>query len=366
MKKSLYARSILTAALVAGVAWAIPSVTMAKVTGQCANCHTMHNSQNGAVMVSTGTEPMGTLLRNNCVGCHATDGTDKLVGASKIPAVIRPAMATVPLPGGYFDNNNTATTDFPRFHNVLDVVGVDTNITAAGDSAHFTPPGWDESVVTDISNGAANWNSQLRCAGTYGCHGDHSKDDQGAAISGGHHNGTAVGFRLLKGIGGAESTDYTIGKNVYSGESMTSGNVTTTMSYLCSECHGDFHGGTDVRSGNFDATGAWIRHPTDFQLSAAYNTNDAYSTYGGASAYNIEVPVGKTGLGGTATVSTSASDFADWPAAGAGYVMCISCHYAHGGDNPDLLRWSYAKMIAGNAGAAADTGCFRCHTAKDS
>jgi predicted CXXCH cytochrome family protein len=44
-------------------------------------------------------------------------------------------------------------------------------------------------------------------------------------------------------------------------------------------------------------------------------------------------------------------------------VMCLSCHRAHGSDQPDLLRWAYAGMQAGTG--TADTGCFVCHTTKN-
>ena len=53
---------------------------IAKVTGPCGNCHTMHNSQGGTSMTTgyeAGSGPYGTLLRaNGCLGCHAATGGD--------------------------------------------------------------------------------------------------------------------------------------------------------------------------------------------------------------------------------------------------------------------------------------------------
>ncbi|NOR60144.1 MAG: hypothetical protein GQ469_05880, partial [Methanosarcinales archaeon] len=46
-------------------------------------------------------------------------------------------------------------------------------------------------------------------------------------------------------------------------------------------------------------------------------------------------------------------------------VMCLSCHRAHGSPYPDALRWDYTKMVAGDAGNWAGTGCFKCHADKD-
>ena len=55
-----------------------PVVCFAKVTGQCANCHTMHNSQGGAAVVQNmvngsmvlSASPNEALLTTNCIGCH--------------------------------------------------------------------------------------------------------------------------------------------------------------------------------------------------------------------------------------------------------------------------------------------------------
>ncbi len=368
MKLSVYSRSILTAALGVGLACALPSAALAKVKGQCSNCHTMHNSQNGSYVVSSLGNPVmsGVLLKNGCVGCHTTTGTDRraAVGDSLVPAIIRPAQATNPLPGGYFDSDGVSTPTDTHYHNVGSIgYQQDSNIGR-------TPPGFDTTEGGAVGL-TTTWDTQLRCAGTYGCHGDHSQADEGKSIAGGHHRQTAIGYRLLKGVAGTESTDYEIAENGYSGittglYTQTSGNY--TISYLCNECHGKFHGWSDSsRAEAKNADGAWIRHPTDFQLSAASQASDAYATYGGTSPYNIEVPVGNSAITTVGYNTAHVADFGNWPAAGAGVVMCISCHYAHGGDYPDLLRWSYGTMQAGvgATGAGYGKGCFRCHTNKD-
>ena len=94
----------------------------AKVTGVCSNCHTMHNSQNGASVVSAGAgakwnggsvsggnsaAPQGALLATDCVGCHSNTGTVTIVplGDSRIPIVNNSQAPIYPdetLAGGNF------------------------------------------------------------------------------------------------------------------------------------------------------------------------------------------------------------------------------------------------------------------------
>jgi hypothetical protein len=49
------------------------------------------------------------------------------------------------------------------------------------------------------------------------------------------------------------------------------------------------------------------------------------------------------------------------------YVMCLSCHRAHGSPYNDMLRWDYDGMVAGNGSGGGNdgTGCFKCHSEKD-
>ncbi|RLD97852.1 MAG: hypothetical protein DRI91_04390, partial [Aquificota bacterium] len=48
----------------------LTGISMAKVTGVCSNCHTMHNSQGGSVMAFDGSGPYRALTRGDCIGCH--------------------------------------------------------------------------------------------------------------------------------------------------------------------------------------------------------------------------------------------------------------------------------------------------------
>lgn len=344
---------------------AMASNADAKVTGRCDNCHTMHNSQNGATWVGNTATPNAFLTIGTCAGCHTGDGSAKLVPITLAPAVVvtgsNPTQSSH-LPGGYI---SMATGELDSWkHNVLSVeVGKDPAMP------NFAPPGYDppsNTGATGLPATAADW-TQLTCAGNMGCHGDHNKAE-GLAVAGGHHNDTAIGFRLLAGIHGVEGTTYTVGEgvggeatnqdNVYDGISAQAsayGNK-TTISYLCAECHGIFHKTSETGSAT-----PWLRHPTDFQLPGS--RPDAYTDYGTADRpYSADAPVGMD-LG--AVTRLSGAGVAPLPAAGQGSVLCISCHRAHGSDQPDLLRWDYNGMNAGSNPPEADTGCFYCHTNKD-
>jgi len=95
----------------------------ARVTGTCSNCHTMHNSQDGADMAS-GELPPGdgpphtSLIKNSCLGCHShADAATYDLGGSTVPVVYTTggiAFADT-LAGGNF---YWVKTDDAKGHNV--------------------------------------------------------------------------------------------------------------------------------------------------------------------------------------------------------------------------------------------------------
>ncbi|HDR46226.1 MAG TPA: hypothetical protein ENN94_00835, partial [Geoalkalibacter subterraneus] len=84
----------LTAVLLAGPAWSA-------VTGDCVNCHTMHNSQDGSAIEfnnQLNEEPNARLLKTDCVGCHSNPAgseTILMLGDSRIPIVYNPGGGVV-------------------------------------------------------------------------------------------------------------------------------------------------------------------------------------------------------------------------------------------------------------------------------
>ncbi len=386
--------------LCSGSAWAM-------VNGQCSDCHTMHNSQDGSTVTSDGNLHR-SLTTGDCVGCHT--GTN--VTGGNIPYVMTPALteygpdydssgnlvnaaATNSLAGGTF--NMVSTTD-SYGHNVVGISNADTAIG-------YTPPGWIPSTfqasngggsdpVGDINSANPDWGTtQLTCAGTNGCHGSHTNADDFADIRGAHHGddtgGTGIdgstiakSYRFLRGIIGLEDNDWELtvsatDHNQYYGVDRTStttaGMDAQTISYLCAECHGLFHSNDGSTSGSgiifngptIDNANPWLRHPTDFALSTAggeyldyadANGNLAASS-GVTAVYNFVAPLA------SADVTTVISN----PFTGTenDVVTCLSCHRAHGSAHDDLLRWDYAEMVAGTTTGFDNKGCFACHTTKD-
>jgi predicted CXXCH cytochrome family protein len=358
------------------------------ITGQCSNCHTMHNSQNGIGEVktySTGSlllyqaTPQSQLLKASCIACHAgatgETGEKNSFGAPIVLHTSPPGGqgAGYTLAGGdfYWVSTNLGATD-SKGHNVSGLAEADTAIfTNIGNN----PPGWDKNATNgftfgQVADGEDNWSTQLTCDGIYGCHGQHNS----SGITSAHHNNTnltatqassptTVGgsYRFLAGIKGLENSDWNWTENSsthneYYGVNDTSNRNQSNTAYLnkdtisfsCAECHGYFHSHIDDTT-----TGSpWLRHPTDVALPAT----GEYSDYNPDSSnqYSVEAPVARPNVpANPSPIVTPGTDI----------VMCLSCHRAHGSPEPDLLRWTYSGMVAGSG--TSDTGCFTCHTCKN-
>jgi len=356
---------------------------LAAASGACVNCHTMHNSQDGLSMMVDGTSgPAPALVRAaSCYGCHGdvdiVNGTwdNFLTAPGKTPRINAQTYGDYgvdgdTLAGGSFYWVDSAGLGMDaKGHNVVSVAGQDAKLG-------YQPPGWNSTFDKNgqINNGAATWNNQLTCAGVTGCHGDHTATDDFTAVKGGHHGDDSVldgstvaqSYRFLKGIIGLEDPEWeyqpTATKhNQYHGEARTADTATNTktISYLCAECHGDFHSGAGTLGADGATWGApWLRHPTDLDMNDLPNTE--YASYNGDKSYSVVAPV--------ASEDVSAVKSSVLVGAGDAVVTCISCHRAHGSPFDDLLRWKYNEdghlMVAAN-GTSGNVGCFVCHTTKD-
>jgi hypothetical protein len=329
-----------------------PLSLAAKVTGKCVNCHTMHNSQAGQPMAydfdgtsftKTAT-PKGSLLIYDCIGCHsATNGTTWQDSITKAPIVFNTVAPTYNTAKGLAGGNfYYMLSDDIHGHNVL-------GIKAQDPTLGLTPPGG--SALT----------TQLRCAGTWGCHGHNGRQpgdtvepDQTKAMKGGHHGDdtpplgsltdVAKNYRFLLGITGKEDTDWekdniNTSHNEYQGA--TSFGTNTTISYLCGECHGNFHSSAGVGS-----VSPWLRHPTD----AVLKSSGEYSAY---TIYSTVAPVARPNPDSVpdTTKVTPGTDI----------VMCVSCHRAHASPYFKMIRWDYKSSTF----SIALEGCNVCHTSKN-
>jgi hypothetical protein len=345
------------------------------ISGQCAHCHTMHFSQDGAPPPNAGPSgPYGQLLLDDCLGCHTgtnnppTDPTPYVLD-TVAPTYDPDGTTGNTLAGGNFYWVSLGTND-SFGHNVSGL---------SADSVLTSPPGYDSGRVDSQGNtpGGGSWSGQVHCAGANGCHGTHAAgQDDYAGIRGAHHanatgsltTATTVGnsYRFLIGIHGYEDSDYEFqptasAHNQYKGVARTGADLTDkiTISWSCGECHGQFHTkAADVGPG----ASPWLRHPTDFSLNDATGTE--YASYNGAvspaaAPYSVAAPVGSVDVSSV----LSQVDVTQGAGTDNAIVTCISCHRAHGTHFPDSLRWDYDTIIAGGGGG--NIGCFICHTTKD-
>ena len=328
-----------------------------------------------------------SLTRGTCFGCHAQGGATPTVnvGGSIIPQVLHSGSTS--LAGGnfgYITGIAGSGASDSKGHNIKDLTGIDAVL--------YAPPGGIYNVGGPSHVLGNNVNTTtLTCAGTNGCHGYRHYGTGGDAtyrvrgISEAHHanvdgqltlaNKPANSYRFLMAVKGLESPDweenvtssnhneyFALPAPVQLGCSAPAvkchagpGGLTQppngTMSQFCATCHGNFHTLTTPESDGVGATifSPFIRHPTDLSIPST----GEYADY---TVYNPKAPVARL------TVPASSSSVVN---PGTDAVMCLSCHVAHASDFPNMLRWDYSLMNAGNGGIASGTGCFTCHTTKD-
>lgn len=332
------------------------SALQAKVTGNCSNCHTMHNSQGGQPMaydfdgtsfIKTST-PKGNLLIYSCLGCHsATNSNTWQDDNTKAPIVFNTVEPTYNAAKGLAGGN---------FYFVSGVID---------DTGHNVFSMNTDGTLGNIPPGGTALNSQLRCAGSWGCHGHNGRqsgdtgiDDETQAIQGAHHGNddpplpgsltdVAKNYRFLLGIKGKEDGDWeydnvNTSHNEYQGSTSS---ATNTISHLCGECHGKFHTWTGGAS-EVGMSSPWLRHPTDIAL---INTGE-YANY---TIYSMVAPVARPDPDSVSnpTVVTPGIDM----------VMCLSCHRAHASPYFKMMRWDYKSSTL----SEALSGCNVCHTSKN-
>jgi hypothetical protein len=372
----------------------------ARVSGNCSNCHTMHNSQNGSSMVldhvssqqnnpecvACHNEPRQVLLKLNCIGCHAQNpsGAYNIIPLDNVPQVGH--HAAIDLAGGNYRYLYDGTGDDRNGHNIHGFSGIsdDSYLIQAGVT---TPPGYNASYDPSSLKYDSTSSYRIMCAGQNGCHGNRDRSGQLFAIKGSHHaddsmlkfggaftdstqgsgsggtsdeTTTGKSYRFLYNVHGAEDSDWqaTVSPtdhNEYRGNAFTSrtGQSWTdirSISQLCAECHGIFHasGSSGIGSG----ASPWLRHPVDVVLP----DRGEYSAY---RTYSIEAPVARPQsffVNGLSNADNQVSPDTD-------IVMCLSCHRAHASQYKDILRWDYDNMIAGDPSKSG--GCFTCHTQKN-
>lgn len=383
---------------IAAALLATTNICGAQILGLCSNCHTMHNSQDNLPMTlenpwDTPGEPHDQLLRASCLGCHAQGaGANNIVasGGNQFPQVYHDDASGDLAGGNFWYINNGADPSSAKGHNIAALTGEDNTL--------FFPPGFITSGPPLASHAANIRTDRLSCAGDPGneqlggCHGTRTHRGNNyslGGIKGAHHDNVSGtvdpdvaedrpghGYRFLVGVKGYEDPDWQATRsagdhNEYWGlaapiQMGCGGGLTSchsgpdngvrppdgSISQYCATCHGNYHtlGTTSDDGIGVDAVSPFIRHPTDLTIP----NRDEYAFY---TTYDLDSPVARTTPGGISGPSSTVSP-------GSDAVMCLSCHYSHGGPYNDMLRWDYETMVAGGGGATP-SGCFACHTTKD-
>jgi len=412
MKKTMRKLPILAGA---AMVLALGGVAQAKIVGQCSDCHTMHNSEEGApVAIADGWSgvsptPNEVLLKYDCISCHAMDtgnAIETMAGGSRVPQVARDTGAT-DLAGGnfsYIDGSRGSGADDRKGHNVIDLLSADATLTG--------PPGYARGPAADGVNQTSGqmhtfkMASQFTCAGKAGCHGVRNQsvlvsaavhDANGveispevthprtglAALTGAHHYDAGGdlevaddiynSYRFLMGTKGYESDNWAnqLGDhNEYAGANNV---VFAAGTSSCDRCHVTSHGMatagyvTNVSGTitNFCETCHSNFHSS--QTEDAGGNTGAFlrhpsdfvirnkTEYAMIAGWDPSAPVARTNW-------STMRDTVDI-AGGGEVVACLSCHVAHASDYAHMLRFDYTAI---EAGAGSDsTGCFVCHTTKD-
>jgi len=196
--------------------------------GDCYDCHTMHNSENGLPVAivdgAVSADPIANLLRLDCIACHAADptGGSKLLtlpGGSVVPQVAH-GGGTDDLAAGNF---SFGIGDSNKVHNVVDLFAGqwDHNAGDPSDIDEFgAPPGKAPGVqyhgyvasvfTTDMSTPF----DAFTCAGARGCHGTRSQILTGATGDWDNNAATANEFAItarrtgIAAISGAHHKNY--------------------------------------------------------------------------------------------------------------------------------------------------------------
>ncbi len=379
----------------------------AMVRGECVNCHTMHNSQDGSVVgirADSAFSPddadnftVVNLLNNTCIGCHSSASGETIVGLgqSRIPIVLNLSTPTKPLAGGNFFWVETSGDGYGHNVRVKDAVllkapGGDTSFGTVPNNCGFQ--GCHVSLASiRYAGGATALFKPIMGNGCVGCHDPaHHADDEQVVLAGGakYVDESGGGYRFLNKAGknffnipphsppavvGIEDPDWeqnpsATSHNEYqdsdkawapgaygAGPSPTSSSSAQGMSDFCGGCHNTYHSWPLGGSPNGGASNPWLRHPA----STVIPDSGEYAEY---RTYDPSVPVARAGaatLQGFGAVSAAVTP-------GSDKVMCLSCHRAHASEFPDMLRWDYSGMLAGTPdGPAAGSGCFKCHNHKD-
>ncbi len=319
MKTLLKITLVLALGLSANVALAFHDGGVA----ECAGCHTMHNSQDGALIDAAHPTGNAYLLKtasatDQCLTCHASYG--QFYGGAGYG------------PGGDFywltktyswsSHGGTATSEGDAHGH---------NVVAPG-------RGLTQDATLTQAPGGTFQSQYLGCTSCHDPHGNTNfrllyGTEMGPVYNGGRYNFSAAA-PLAKGNSRRTMVGATNGNETNSKHTI----YKSGMSEWCANCHTNFHAGNTT---NFV-------HPTGedmgSSIAATYNayvsTDDLLGGNAATSYWGI-VPFEAVNVD---LETADSMNYTAGPTA-ADQVMCLSCHRAHASPFEDIARWDMAETF---------------------
>jgi len=286
----------------------------------CNGCHTMHNSQDGALVDPDSPDGNPYLLKDAtpsdvCLNCHADE-----LGAIFSEDPLNPAP-----------QKGAGNFIFLLEDNINDGYGGSGN-PISGDAAghNLNAPG--HGLATDGTLSASPGGSfPASVLGCTSCHDPHGTD----------------AFRMLYGAGRQVQEFYTFtadapdaeGLSVFFGEEANDNHTAYKggMSAWCGNCHGDFHdNGTQLIHPSGEAIGGEIANNYNLYNGTSDQTGGTQAT-----AYLAEVPFEDAANTVSSTAGPSATS----------QVSCVTCHRAHATSAPDAGRWDFSVTFLSEDGS---------------
>ena len=308
----------------------------------CSDCHSIHFSQqhgfDGSAVATTGAPDgnwLGTVGPNNyllkaasstelCLACHD--------GKTFAPDVItNDANGLVLRAAGFFEDVGVHSF---RGHDLsVDPDG------GGGGGGHFSP------LCSRCHFGGSMATAKVQCIDCHAPHGNLShRNLQWASDPGGEPPLVAYQRPGDFGLARYEADNVAYG-------APAGGGAWREVTNMCIDCHHTFFS-TYYTHG----TSPFIRHPgTNTEANGNFpidrpgaNTDPVFWLNGESSFLTPRLKFIVAGATDFASASTVAAN---------NQVFCLTCHQAHGSQNPFALRWDYSNP---GSPTGAD-GCFQCH-----
>ena len=289
----------------------------------CAGCHTMHNSQNGAVVDAAHPNGNAYLLNagnasDTCLRCHAGYGQFKTGEGFGPGGDFYWVTRTFTWPGRYAGTTVSSQGDSHGHNVIAPTKGI------AQDATLTTAPG-------------GNFlSSRLACTSCHDPHGNENFRLLYGNTLGPKYDGTRYAFTADAPLAKGNS------RNTYG---TTNGNETNSkhtvyksgMSEWCANCHTTLH---DNNTSNFVHVTRGLGSDVAANYNAYVSTDDLVSG-SVATSYMGLVPFEAVNVDLTTADPTN---YTQGPT-GNDQVMCLSCHRAHASPFSDSARWDMAATF---------------------